>query len=196
MSPTRPEKSTSSKGSRAQGASTDSGMVKGRFGPYNFASIADFGLLRSAADKAEAAGLRYHAGNMLPLDQAGAIEQGHGGIVVEPAHLCRQRHPDADIEPVPADPHHSRLGLPGRGAGRFCPHRAAATPWRCGCRPNHCRASHRKRHARSRHGPDRRRRWCLGRFGRRLQAHRAIGRTPARSRRRHSCRCRRRLRAQ
>lgn len=52
----------------AQGASTDSAIVKGRFGAFNYAPIADFGLLRSAADKAEAAGLRYHAGNMLSSD--------------------------------------------------------------------------------------------------------------------------------
>lgn len=52
----------------AQAASTDSTLVRGRFGPYNFAPIADFGLLRAAADKAEAAGLRYHAGNMLSSD--------------------------------------------------------------------------------------------------------------------------------
>ena len=32
------------------------------------APIADFGLLRSAADKADAKGLRYHAGNMLSSD--------------------------------------------------------------------------------------------------------------------------------
>ncbi|SEQ25387.1 purine-nucleoside phosphorylase [Devosia sp. YR412] len=52
----------------AQGASTDSSIVKGRFGAFNFAPIADFGLLRSAAEKAEAAGMRYHAGNMLSSD--------------------------------------------------------------------------------------------------------------------------------
>ncbi|MBF0677887.1 MAG: purine-nucleoside phosphorylase [Devosia sp.] len=52
----------------AQGASTDSSIVKGRFGAFNFAPIADFGLLRSAADKADAGGLRYHAGNMLSSD--------------------------------------------------------------------------------------------------------------------------------
>jgi purine-nucleoside phosphorylase len=52
----------------AQAASTDSSIVKGRFGPYNFAPMADFGLLRSAADKADARGLRYHAGNMLSSD--------------------------------------------------------------------------------------------------------------------------------
>lgn len=52
----------------AQGASTDSSIVAGRFGPYNYAPLADFGLLRKAADKAEAAGLRYHAGNMLSSD--------------------------------------------------------------------------------------------------------------------------------
>ena len=52
----------------AQGASTDSSIVKGRFGAFNFAPLADFGLLRAAADKAEAAGMRYHAGNMLSSD--------------------------------------------------------------------------------------------------------------------------------
>ena len=52
----------------AQGASTDSAIVKGRFGAFNFAPIADFGLLRSAADKAEAAGLRFHAGNIVSSD--------------------------------------------------------------------------------------------------------------------------------
>ncbi|MEO8685598.1 MAG: purine-nucleoside phosphorylase [Devosia sp.] len=52
----------------AQGASTDSAIVKGRFGAFNFAPIADFGLLRSAAEKAEAAGMRFHAGNMLSSD--------------------------------------------------------------------------------------------------------------------------------
>lgn len=52
----------------AQAASTDSAIVKDRFGAFNFAPIADFSLLRSAADKADAAGLRYHAGNMLSSD--------------------------------------------------------------------------------------------------------------------------------
>ncbi|MCW5722266.1 MAG: purine-nucleoside phosphorylase [Devosia sp.] len=52
----------------AQAASTDSAIVKGRFGAFNFAPIADFSLLRAAADKADAAGLRYHAGNMLSSD--------------------------------------------------------------------------------------------------------------------------------
>jgi purine-nucleoside phosphorylase len=52
----------------AQAASTDSAIVKDRFGPYNFAPMADFGLLRSAADKADERSLRYHAGNMLSSD--------------------------------------------------------------------------------------------------------------------------------
>jgi len=52
----------------AQGASTDSALVRDRFGPYNFAPIADFGLLRAAVEKAEAAGLPWHAGNMLSSD--------------------------------------------------------------------------------------------------------------------------------
>jgi len=69
----------------AQGASTDSGMVNGRFGPYNFAPIADFGLLRSAADKAEAAGLRYHAGNILSADLF-YHQDGFAGYDKLPAH--------------------------------------------------------------------------------------------------------------
>ncbi|WIY52749.1 purine-nucleoside phosphorylase [Devosia sp. YIM 151766] len=52
----------------ALGATTDSAIVRGRFGPYNFAPIADFGLLRAAADKADAKGLKFHAGNMLSSD--------------------------------------------------------------------------------------------------------------------------------
>ena len=46
----------------AQGASTDSSIVKGRFGAFNFAPIADFGLLRSAADLAVGAGVGCHVG--------------------------------------------------------------------------------------------------------------------------------------
>ncbi len=52
----------------AQGACTDSSIVKGRFGPYSFAPIADFGLLRRAAERAEERKLRFHAGNMLSAD--------------------------------------------------------------------------------------------------------------------------------
>ena len=52
----------------AQAASTDSAIVRNRFGAYNFAPIADFGLLRAAAEKAEAKGMRFHAGNMLSSD--------------------------------------------------------------------------------------------------------------------------------
>lgn len=52
----------------AQGASTDSSIVRERFGAYNFAPIADFGLLRAAAEKAEVRGMRYHAGNMVSSD--------------------------------------------------------------------------------------------------------------------------------
>ena len=52
----------------AQAASTDSTIVKDHFGSYNYAPIADFGLLASAAAKAQAQGMRYHAGNMLSSD--------------------------------------------------------------------------------------------------------------------------------
>lgn len=51
-----------------QGASTDSSIVKDHFGAYQYAPLADFGLLRAAADKAEAKSMRFHAGNMLSSD--------------------------------------------------------------------------------------------------------------------------------
>jgi purine-nucleoside phosphorylase len=52
----------------AQGASTDSSIVKDHFGAYQFAPLADWALLRSAADKAQGKGMRFHAGNMLSSD--------------------------------------------------------------------------------------------------------------------------------
>ena len=52
----------------AQAATTDSTIVKDHFGAYNYAPIADFGLLRSAAELAEAKNLPFHAGNMLSSD--------------------------------------------------------------------------------------------------------------------------------
>ena len=52
----------------AQGAATDSTIVRDAFGPYNFAPIADFALLRDAVDKAAAKGLRAHVGNMVSSD--------------------------------------------------------------------------------------------------------------------------------
>jgi len=52
----------------AQGATTDSTLVKDAFGPYNFAPIADFGLLRDCVARAEVAGLNYHVGNMVSSD--------------------------------------------------------------------------------------------------------------------------------
>ena len=69
----------------AQAASTDSAIVKGRFGAFNFAPMADFGLLRSAADKADAKGLKYHAGNMLSSDIF-YHEDGFAGYDKLPAH--------------------------------------------------------------------------------------------------------------
>jgi purine-nucleoside phosphorylase, family 1 (deoD) len=70
----------------AQAATTDSAIVKDRFGPYNFAPIADFGLLRAAAGKAEAAGLRFHAGNMLSSDIFYHREPGLDGYGLLPDH--------------------------------------------------------------------------------------------------------------
>jgi purine-nucleoside phosphorylase len=70
----------------AQGSSTDSTIVKDGFGPFNFAPIADFGLLRSAADKAEQRGMRYHVGNMLSSDIFYHLEPGMAGYGRLPSH--------------------------------------------------------------------------------------------------------------
>jgi purine-nucleoside phosphorylase len=52
----------------AQGATTDSAIVRDAFPGYSFAPIADFDLLRDAAERAGKAGLRAHVGNMLSSD--------------------------------------------------------------------------------------------------------------------------------
>ena len=70
----------------AQGATTDSAIVRDAFTPFNFAPISDFGLLRSSVEKAEAAGLRYHVGNMLSSDIFYHIEPGLTGYGRLPAH--------------------------------------------------------------------------------------------------------------
>lgn len=70
----------------AQAASTDSTIVKDGFGAFSFAPIADFGLLRSAVDKAEAKGMRSHVGNMLSSDIFYHIEPGMEGYGRLPAH--------------------------------------------------------------------------------------------------------------
>ena len=70
----------------AQAASTDSTIVKDGFGKYLYAPIADFGLLRSAAEKAEARGLKAHVGNMLSSDIFYHVEPGLEGYGRLPAH--------------------------------------------------------------------------------------------------------------
>jgi purine-nucleoside phosphorylase len=70
----------------AQAASTDSTIVKDAFGKYLFAPIADFGLLRSAAEKAEARGLTAHVGNMLSSDIFYHVEPGLEGYGRLPSH--------------------------------------------------------------------------------------------------------------
>ena len=52
----------------AQGASTDSGVNRMRFGGYDFAALATFSLVRDAVDAAEALGVRYHVGNIFSAD--------------------------------------------------------------------------------------------------------------------------------
>jgi purine-nucleoside phosphorylase len=52
----------------AQGASTDSGVNRMRFGGYDLAALATFSLVRKAVDVAEAKGVRYHVGNIFSAD--------------------------------------------------------------------------------------------------------------------------------
>ncbi len=52
----------------AQGASTDSGVNRMRFGGYDFAALATFSLVRHAVDAAEALDVRYHVGNIFSAD--------------------------------------------------------------------------------------------------------------------------------
>jgi len=52
----------------AQGASTDSTIVKDGFGAYAYAPIADFGLLSDAAARAARKGMRAHVGNIVSSD--------------------------------------------------------------------------------------------------------------------------------
>ena len=52
----------------AAGACTDSGVNRARYAGLDFAAIADFGLLRSAAEAAEAQGVEVHIGNCHSAD--------------------------------------------------------------------------------------------------------------------------------
>jgi len=52
----------------AQGASTDSGVNRMRFGGYDLAALATFSLVRNAVDAAEALGVCYHVGNLFSAD--------------------------------------------------------------------------------------------------------------------------------
>jgi len=70
----------------AQAASTDSAIVKDGFGALHFAPIADFGLLRSAVEKAEANGLNAVVGNIFSSDIFYHIEPGLEGYGRLPAH--------------------------------------------------------------------------------------------------------------
>lgn len=51
-----------------QGATTDSTIVRHGFGNYSYAPIADFNLLRDAAERATAARHKVHVGNLLSSD--------------------------------------------------------------------------------------------------------------------------------
>ena len=70
----------------AQAASTDSTIVKDAFAPFNFAPIADFGLLRDAVDRAAAMSMRAHVGNMLSSDVFYHLEPGLAGYGRLPSH--------------------------------------------------------------------------------------------------------------
>jgi len=52
----------------AQGASTDSGVNRMRFGGYDLAALATFSLVQNAAAAAESLGVRYHVGNIFSAD--------------------------------------------------------------------------------------------------------------------------------
>jgi purine-nucleoside phosphorylase len=52
----------------AMGASTDSGVNRMRFGGYDLAAIASFGLLRDTVRVAEKRHLRFHVGNVFSAD--------------------------------------------------------------------------------------------------------------------------------
>jgi len=52
----------------AMGASTDSGVNRSRYGGNDFAAIADYGLLRAAADAATAMNKTVHIGNVYSSD--------------------------------------------------------------------------------------------------------------------------------
>jgi len=52
----------------AQGASTDSGVNRMRFGGYDLAALATFSLVQNAVRAAEELAVRYHVGNLFSAD--------------------------------------------------------------------------------------------------------------------------------
>lgn len=70
----------------AQGATTDSSIVRDAFPGFGFAPLADYGLLRSSVEKAEAAGLSYHVGNMFSSDRFYHVAPGLEGYGALPEH--------------------------------------------------------------------------------------------------------------
>lgn len=52
----------------AMGACTDSGVNRARFEGWDFAAIADYGLLRAVVDAAETSGKTVHVGNIMTSD--------------------------------------------------------------------------------------------------------------------------------
>ncbi len=74
----------------ASGACTDSGVNRARYGGWDFAATADFGLLSATAAAAEASGLDIHVGNVHssdsfynPVSNALEIWQGMNVLAVE-----------------------------------------------------------------------------------------------------------------
>lgn len=74
----------------ASGACTDSGVNRARYGGWDFAATADFGLLAATAAAAEASGLDVHVGNVHssdsfynPVSNALEIWQGMNVLAVE-----------------------------------------------------------------------------------------------------------------
>lgn len=74
----------------AVGACTDSGVNRIRYGGWDFAATADFGLVRSAVEAAEDAGIDVHVGNIHsadlfynPADDAFDVMESMGVLAVE-----------------------------------------------------------------------------------------------------------------
>ena len=78
----------------AQGASTDSGVNRMRFGGYDLAALATFSLVQNAVQAAEALGVRHHVGNIFSADLFYIARSGH---VRDDGEIQRAGHRDGGL---------------------------------------------------------------------------------------------------